>query len=470
MFLNFLFFLFPFLIYSGIALQGISFYAIGISIPFVFFSLIQKKTIPNSFLIVGSCFLLLHIVFPITNFINYLFPNKTMPESVYSIQWKWPGVFQSNFPSSLFFGGLALILLSLSSRGLITLSKNSMDPVIKSQDDKEDKIQPLKSFLIGLSFASIAFLCALIYQHNSGIDLRSLFRHDIEYLGQNDTFQNGSFRVYGFYGHPLTAAGVTLTYAVFSWTLLWSWLGKNRTSLWTFVPFQSKKIIPILTLGSIAIANFIGLTLSGGRTATLAGGILFIIIPMLFYSRKAFFKISFALVSLSCIAFLFLKNSAFLERILTTSHTILKTDSLDKGNNRLIFWKVYAKMFQDTPFFGQGNYWLKQGVRDEYYNRLGYETLLEKFPAHNIYLEILGSSGIFGLLWILICLFILCRTLKKKILTHGKNLDALYTCFAFAFIANLIHGLTQNVFFDSSVVYIYICLITVCLWENIFKK
>jgi hypothetical protein len=408
-----------------------------------------------------------------------------MPESLYSIQWKWPGIFQSNFPSSLFFGGLALILLTLSSRSLTAGSKNnSMDPVIKSRDDKtqpqndktqpqndktqqrNDKIQPLKSFLIGLSFSSIAFLCALIYQHNSGIDLRSLFRHHIEYLGQNDTFQNGTFRVYGFYGHPLTAAGVTLTYAVFSWTLLWSWLGKNRPALWSFIPFQNKKILPILILTSIAIANFIGLTLSGGRTATLAGAILFVVIPLAFYSKKSILKISFVLFSLSCIAFLFLKNSAFLERIVSTLHTVLKTDSLDKGNNRLIFWKVYAKMFQDTPFFGQGNYWLKQGVRDEYYNRLGYENLLEKFPAHNIYLEILGSSGIFGMLWIAACLFILFKTLKKEIFTKDKNLAALLACFSFAFIANFIHALTQNVFFDSSVVYIYICLLVICMWES----
>lgn len=478
MILNFIFFLFPFLIYTGIAVQGISFYAIGILIPALFVTCIQKRKLPSYFIHIGLCFLALHILFPITNFIAYFFPNKAVPTSIYEIQWKWPGIFQSNFPSSLFFGGLALVLLSLT----LGPKKIGLDPLVKPGDDKvnledrtslnpkDNRIHPLKSFLTGLSFASVLFLCALVYQHTSGIDLRSLFRSHIEYLGQNDAFKDGTFRVYGFYGHPLTAAGVSLAYCIFSWSLLWSWLGKNRSVSYSFIPFHNKKYAPLLVLSVISISNGVVVLLSGGRTASVTGLILFALIPFFFYAKKSLLKSSAAVLLISAVSFFFIKNSAFLNRIESTSEIIVKNQSFDNGNNRMIFWKIYEHLFIDHPIFGQGNYWLKQGVRDEYYNRLGYESLTEKFPAHNIYLEILGSAGILGMIWVIFSCFFLFRTLKKDILTKDKHLDILWISFSFAFLANLIHGLTQNVFFDSSVVYIYICLILVFLWEKTFTS
>lgn len=463
MILNFIFFLFPFLIYAGIALQGISFYAFGILIPALFVVFIQKRKLPTYFLKIGLCFLGLHVIFPITNFIAYFFPNKTVPTSIYEIQWKWPGIFQSNFPSSLFFGGLALTLLSLS----LGSRKIGLDPLVKPGDDN---IHPLKSFLTGLFFASILFLCALVYQHNSGVDLRSLFRSHIEYLGQNDAFKDGTFRVYGFYGHPLTAAGVSLAYCIFSWSLLWSWLGKNRSVSYSFIPFHNKKYAPLLVLTVISISNGIVVLLSGGRTASVTGLILFALIPFFFYAKKSLLKSSAAVLLISAVSFFFIKNSSFLNRIESTSEMIVKNQSFDNGNNRMIFWKIYEHLFIDHPIFGQGNYWLKQGVRDEYYNRLGYESLTEKFPAHNIYLEILGSAGVLGMIWVIFCFFFLFKTLKKDVLKKDEHLDILWISFFFAFLANLIHGLTQNVFFDSSVVYIYICLIMIFLWEKTFTS
>ncbi|MEN9825096.1 MAG: hypothetical protein RI953_841, partial [Pseudomonadota bacterium] len=78
-----------------------------------------------------------------------------------------------------------------------------------------------------------------------------------------------------------------------------------------------------------------------------------------------------------------------------------------------------------------------------------------KFNAHNIFLEILGISGIVGLfsyLGFLVLLF-----LNLKVLAgHSRERRWLLNGLLFAVVANLLHGLTQNTFFDSAVTACYL--------------
>lgn len=463
MILNTLFFLFPFFIYSGIALQAASFYTIGLLAPFLFLLFKHRAALDPYFLTIGLCFVLLYAVFPVTNILDFFFSNPIVAKSFYTQPLSWPHVLKNGFPSAVLLGGIVLCLMFLMSKKRMPSLNHT------AQHEHKCEVSVLPSFLTGLSLASLCFLSLLIYQYHTGIDLRSILRKHIEYLGHNDQYASGRFRVYGFYGHPLTAAGVTLTYFVFSWTLLWSWIAKKNPP-WDFMPFLGKKYLSLLVLFSIAIANGAGLILTGGRTATMSGLLFFVLIPLVFYARKSFFKLSFFTLVCSVVVFFLVKDSSVFERVQTAIHALVQTESLDQGNNRMIFWKVYAHMIADKPFFGQGSYWLVQGIRDFYYNHLGYIHLTEKFQAHNIYLEILGCTGLFGLIWVVICLWKFMRCLANQVFTIENRLKPVGVAMGLAFLANAIHGLTQNVFLDSAVVYIYLCLLLVCLWQASFSK
>lgn len=458
MFINSCFFLFPFLLYLGIALQGLSFYLFGLVVPALFFLCMQEK-IPSFFTKIGVVFILLHILFPIINFFIYFYPNSYVSPKFYHLSLKWPGILQSNFPSSLFFGGLLLILLTSFSQKRISPEKKI----------SLSSIQPLAFFLKGLLPASCFFLFLLLFSHYTGVDLHTLFRKKIGYLSMQDAFQTGGFRVYGFYGHPLTVAGVCLTYTIFSWSLACSFLANNKVHIWNlFEKGRGHQFLTILSLIAIAFLNEICVFLSGGRSATIVGLILIFLISLSCYLRgkKNFYPLFFILCVLSVTSLYFGHKLGILSRIEKTTTSLTQNESLDEGNYRLFFWKTYVKMFLDKPLVGQGNYWLKQGVREDYYNKLGYENLPEKYIAHNIYLEILGSTGLVGLVWICSLLCYLMVILHRNLFSKESHLRPLALPFLLAFIANLLHGITQNVFFDSSVVYIYLCLLMVMMWEK----
>ncbi|MES2615327.1 MAG: O-antigen ligase family protein [Bdellovibrionota bacterium] len=424
--------------------------------PAVFF-ILSRKQIPAYFIKIGGVFIFLHVIFPIVNFLIYFFPNASISPSIYKIALQWPGILQSNFPSSLFFGGLLIILLTLASRRVVLST-----PLRVVEQD----FQPLKYFISGLVLASVLFTCLMLYGHTTGIDFHSLFRKKLGYVSNNDHFKSGGYRVYGFYGHPLTISGVCLAYAIFSWTLLCSFLSNKKTWSWNFLPYNEHKFLPIFFLFVITFANEVCLLISGGRTAAIVGLILLVVIPLFFNLRKNFLATSITVVIICVASFFMAKKLGILSRIETVATSISKRDKLDGGNYRSYFWKTYKQMFLDKPLVGQGNYWLKQGAREEYYNKLGYAELPQKYVAHNVYLEILGTTGLLGFIWISAGIIYLFRTMKKYVFTEESSLKPVGSALLFAFIANLLHGFTQNVYFDSSVVYIYICLIVVVMWSG----
>lgn len=453
------FFLFPFFLYIGIALQAAGFYVIALLLPFLTF-FFQKKALPNFFYKVGLCFILLHIVFPLTSILRYFFPNTNVDPALYRLEWSWPGILQSNFPSSLFIGGVLLVIFwKLTQK---RSERHSSEVALRG-------VEPFKFFLLGLSVASVVFLAFTLYQHATGLDLRSLFRRHHEFLGSGDRFTNGRFRVYGFYGHPLTAAGVALAYFTFSWALLWHWLTRRDSQL-TFIPYYSHRFKPIFILGTIALTNALVLGLSGGRTAAFMGVVQFILIPIYFNMRKNFFATVLIVLGLSGASFLMLQTTGLFTRVERTVSAVQKGDTLEKENYRTYFWKTYATMFADNPIFGQGNYWLKQGVRDAYYQKKGFGHIPEKFPAHNVYLEILGSGGLFSFAWILGVIVFLYRYFMRVVCARNRHLSFIFWSFCAAVVVNMGHGFTQNVFFDSSVIYIYISLLLMLLWQGAFSE
>lgn len=126
--------------------------------------------------------------------------------------------------------------------------------------------------------------------------------------------------------------------------------------------------------------------------------------------------------------------------------------------DRELFWQVYLDIWRDSPLVGQGYFAVEHGLRTEYYLRAGLASLRDKFNAHNIFLEILGISGLLGLFaYLIVCVLL---GLNMKILA-GRSPQRRFILGALvvAFVANLMHGLTQNTFFDSAVTSCYLALI-----------
>lgn len=458
MLINYLFFIFPFFLYLGIALQGASFYLTCIVVPSMYF-IKHKKTIPSYVLKTALCLLLLHIIFPLTNIINYLFPLKQFPNFEFNLVLKWPSILQSNFPSYLFIGTIFLSIFWYISKN----QKNNLQNKVYNSCE----ILPLKYFLTGLFPAAIFICLALIYQYNVGLDFHS-FKGNL--LESTELLDNGKYRVNGFYGHPLTIAGVGLAYSIFSWSLLWISIIKkddyNFSNLFLFKNVSIQRFALI----TITLCNFIIVILSSGRTAGIACIFMLIAIPLFLGIKRKPVLTVLTILILSFTSYFFLKKSGLMERIQFTTNSITQNQTLDTGNYRQYFWKVYWQMFLDKPIVGHGNYWLKAGIRENYYNKMGYENLPEKYNAHNNYLEILACGGLLALIWILSVLLILYKNIKNQINKHWKDLNYLIFCYSCMFIGNLIHALTQNVYFDSSVVYIYTSLIYVIIWHISFKE
>jgi len=77
-------------------------------------------------------------------------------------------------------------------------------------------------------------------------------------------------------------------------------------------------------------------------------------------------------------------------------HTRILSIQFSENPERLLLWKTALRMFQDTPFFGQGYH--SFGSRLTSFIRP--EELYPNFPteAHNMYLDFLATTGIVGFL------------------------------------------------------------------------
>jgi len=291
-----------------------------------------------------------------------------------------------------------------------------------------------------LAISCVFFFFYFAYQHLTGFD----FRASQSYL-PNMRFPGGNYRIQGFSGHPLTIAGISLSLVGFSSTLF-------KTAFISGSRNQAPLLIILLT-------NLFFLFASGGRTA------LFIALAWLFmlailgaknYLRwRVIFMIGIALILASGSLVLF---SSVGQRYL---------EIFSQGGNvpnRFTFWRVHWQMFLDSPIWGQGYSHLSKGVRIMYYDAMGYREFPEKFNAHNIFFETLSNIGALGSV---ILIFLLSRTyfLLKQICSSSRNSTSLFHALTAASALNVVHGFTQNVFFDSGVTVVLMCLVWILVWS-----
>ena len=87
---------------------------------------------------------------------------------------------------------------------------------------------------------------------------------------------------------------------------------------------------------------------------------------------------------------------------------------------------------------------------------------------YNIYLETLSNVGLFGSMILLFSLIFSGIAFRYLISFGGFKLAG--TAFFISVFANMINGITQNTFFDSNVVFIYLFLYWTFLWLSVLNS
>lgn len=460
------FFLLPFFIMAGVALQSAGLYLL-----LVLWLFTAGQPLPASsrrvMLSTASLLIMVYLI-PVVlqsivaigaNPLQYCFidpPRVTVCKVDLRAWFKSPA-------SSAFLGlGMGWGLYVLTRKPILGgLGLSSAD--VSTLNIWNDDSVRLRGFAIGLLYATVLLFSYCLYQHFTGFSL--LLKS--KFLAQEHRMPNGTFRVFGFYGHPLSMAGAALV-----------WSALAIFGLWTTHRTRSDKMGLALTgWGTIALLQSALVYMSGGRTALLVLAVFWIvlvcaIVLSLLVGRLPSFRKSLgrkhviigavaafgAAIILALIISLPLLQQ-FADKIFARG---MGGGSFAQGplGDRELFWQVYLAMWRDAPVLGQGYFAVEHGLRTHFYVKQGFADLVDKFNAHNIFLEILGISGLVGFFaYLLVCvlLWINMSALAGKSQQRRFILGGL----GVAFIANCIHGLTQNTFFDSAVTSTYLALIGV---------
>lgn len=461
-----LFFLLPFFMLSGVALQSAGLYLC--LVVWMFFVGDKLAFAPRRATLSTASILIVSYLLPIAfQSVLGLFENPLRscvidPPRVLTCELSLRSWFKSPMSSATVGIGVGWALFIFTRNSATTHGQQINVAALNVVNDDEARVT---AFSKGLLLSSALLFAYCVFQHRTGYSLLLKSR----LLEPEHQMANGFYRAFGFYGHPLSLAGSSLVWLSFG---LWGMLSEFRKR-----NLASGLSLPLWFL--VSTFHFSLIYMSGGRTAL---AVAFLMIGMLLMTMT----VSALLVRLSpqshvkqnkklkkyllpfsigFLAFLgalpFLFSSDLVKRILSFVH-VRGTSSGTMGQglfgDRELFWQVYLAMWRDAPFLGQGDFAVRHGVRTQYYFQEGFADLRDKFGAHNIFLEVLGTMGVVGLFsYIVLCVLLF---LNLKILA-GRSQQRLFVLKALliAFAANLLHGLTQNTFFDSSVSACYLAIL-----------
>lgn len=461
------FFLLPFFMMSGVALQSAGLYLC--LVVWMFFAGDKLAIAPRRAVLSTASILIISYLLPVGLqsvlgvFENPLRSCVVDPPRVLTCELSLKSWLKSPLSTATVGLGVGWALYIFTRRPNAPALRQQDVSTLNVVNDDESRI---KAFSRGLLFSSVLLLSYCLYQHQTGFSL--LLKSKL--LAPEHQMANGSYRIFGFYGHPLSMAGASLVWLSFGLWGVWTELRKRNSStglnvFWWF-------IISLIHTGLIYM--------SGGRTA-LAVAVLFfsmligsIAVSMLLtrflvsaskVQREKKLKRFVLPVSLSSIALLastpFIFSSEMLQKVISFVHVRGSTSgTMGQGlfGDRELFWQVYLAMWRDAPILGQGYYPVQHGVRTQYYFQEGFADLRDKFGAHNIFLEILGTMGVVGFFAYLI-LFVLLWVNLKVLAGRSPQRKFVLGAFLIAFAANLLHGFTQNTFFDSAVSACYLAVL-----------
>jgi len=444
------FILLPLCLYLGVAGQTFGLYLFGIAIPWIMNRNFQNNIDRRDLVKIGLLLLGCWLLFPITNLINSVFNfwdlTAVSQDSALTVK----QLMSSKLSSSWIASAVCLLLIAKFST-VTSVTRSPCPPRI------------IQSLIFGFALASSLFGIYFLIQHFTGFD----YRMEGFTLGNNRLMDGNRYRVSGFFGHPLSAAAISLAIFTFFWTLTFCWGRQNWT---TALPRFVLKPLPNLH-GSgyriitcyIALLNLAILFLTGGRVAILIGLALICLTPLFLQHRRITIAIRFGVLFTITICGLLAviysgAHLRFLELI----------NQIQNGHlaniERLVFWKIYVTMIADNPVYGHGAAHLSEWVRDAYYSKLGYGDFHQKYNAHNIYLEIVASIGTVGFLILSVCIAFVHKTFaqwsKKTVL-----LQQVYLAIMISVAVNLANSLTQNVFFDANVLVVYFGFLWAFYWS-----
>ncbi|WP_218109864.1 O-antigen ligase family protein [Oligoflexus tunisiensis] len=414
----------PFALLGARALQSGGIYILGILAPLL---LLHRRARAGAarfpWTRVGFLLAAAYALFPLNNIILWLRQPKEIDSSILS----------SNLSSAVLVSGVMMLLIGV-------LDKR---PIISPNDSSGAKTTLMESFHKGVVWASLLFGLYLLVQFFSGFDFFSqyAFREDRRFL-------NGTYRVTGFTSHPVTMAGVSLAFFAYYGTLA----AKNRDTR------------AFLVSG----AHLVFILMTGCRSPALTAGAIGMLLPLFAgseFSRKQRLAWGFAVLAASVMLGFHL---GIWERF---KELPMQLETTGLADARIVFWKVHWAMFLDSPWLGQGAYWMDQAIRLDYYEKLGFGDFPRKYNSHNLFLEILSTVGIVGALCLFILGFLLVRGIKEYLNQHSsRELKLAFSCFSVAFFANLLHGLTENTYFDAPIAYVYIGFLWVLTWAGVAER
>lgn len=243
----------------------------------------------------------------------------------------------------------------------------------------------------------------------------------------------GSTRLKGIFGHPMTLAG----FISISMPILCSYL------------FDWKQKKSALLLSSVLFFIFLmGLLLNGTRGAWLAVAPAILLVGFCF-SIKSWKKLVFLSVICASTIVIFCSNQRFEERALSIASTTLQSNT-----ERLCMWQSAWNMFKDNPIVGVGVGQYAHKYQNEYILPQAKER--KQNHAHSNIFQMLGQSGavgLFGFLTLFLGIFWFgFKTVRKDESPYGIMILACSLSF-------FIQGLTEFNFGNSAVLKYYLVVL-----------
>ena len=133
------------------------------------------------------------------------------------------------------------------------------------------------------------------------------------------------------------------------------------------------------------------------------------------------------------------------------------------AGGRLMFWNYCIIMFKDKPFIGYGINTFNKAFSDN----VGYmyQGSLWNMYAHSMYYELLGETGIIGI--IIFCIFMvysLIYSIKLLKKSHMTNMWKGLLWFSISMqILFIVYGYSGNVFYDKSQLFTYLSAISMLI-------
>lgn len=190
--------------------------------------------------------------------------------------------------------------------------------------------------------------------------------------------------------------------------------------------FLDKKFLNIIYLNLLNVLFAIIILLTGERTSYLIFILNFLLIN--FITRKSFLNKTTTILIVALISIIFITNIKDVKiRYIDNTFTQL-TDSntntlgynyFSKGHEN--HYRIAYKMFNDSKFFGQGPNSFRNLCSAEKF-RLSVNGEGCSTHPHNIYMQLLGETGLIGFLFVFIAFFYICCLFIRDLLKiHKKN-------------------------------------------------